>query len=209
MRTQKYTLRQMISIDANQILKRIGLLSICLGIQLLYFPLNRHQSGGFVPVLGWDEFIPLLPLWAIPYLLAIPYWIMMYAWACFFMKTDLFMSCVKVSAIVFLIGQLSFFLFPTYVIRPTINNDGWEYMFLKWIYQNDQVHNALPSGHAYISTIIFLFWRKWLPKYSWLWAGILIIILLSTLFTGQHYILDIIAGCLLSLIIYWAVMKVP
>ena len=40
------------------------------------------------------------------------------------------------------------------------------------------------------------------PKWRWLWIAILVTIALSTLFTGQHYILDVVTGLALGWIGY-------
>ena len=44
-----------------------------------------------------------------------------------------------------------------------------------------------------------LFFARWYPRYKPLWIVILIVVSLSTLFTAQHYILDVIGGYLVAL----------
>jgi membrane-associated phospholipid phosphatase len=55
-------------------------------------------------------------------------------------------------------------------------------------------YDAFPSGHIYITTLLALFFSRWYPRQKLLWFLILVIVSFSTLFTGQHYILDVIGG---------------
>jgi membrane-associated phospholipid phosphatase len=60
-------------------------------------------------------------------------------------------------------------------------------------------YDAFPSGHVYITTLLALFFSRWYPRYKLLWSVILGVVSLSTLFTGQHYILDVLGGYLAAL----------
>jgi membrane-associated phospholipid phosphatase len=55
-------------------------------------------------------------------------------------------------------------------------------------------YDAFPSGHIYITTLLALFFSHWYPRQKLAWILILVIVSLSTLFTGQHYILDVLGG---------------
>jgi len=100
------------------------------------------------------------------------------------------------------ISYAVYILFPTYVIRPTIVEKDFLSQLVTFIYGNDKPYNALPSGHTYTTLIISIFWFDWKPKQRFLWVGITIIVILSTLFTKQHAILDLIAAAILALICY-------
>jgi membrane-associated phospholipid phosphatase len=57
-----------------------------------------------------------------------------------------------------------------------------------------------------------LFYARWYPRLRLLWLGILIVVGLSTLFTGQHYILDVIGGIFLGWVgyrfgLWWAAAR--
>jgi membrane-associated phospholipid phosphatase len=55
-------------------------------------------------------------------------------------------------------------------------------------------HAALPSAHNYITMLIASFAIHSYPRQRLLWSAVVVIVALSTLFTGQHYILDVVAG---------------
>lgn len=59
-------------------------------------------------------------------------------------------------------------------------------------------HAALPSAHNFIIMLLCGSAMRWKPRLRWLWISIIVILALSTLFTGQHYILDVVAGLLLG-----------
>lgn len=174
--------------------KRFFILLIPLSVQLLYLPINRLASGGVKPEIPLDQLTPLWPGWAVPYLLAIPLWIFGFLWAGLVMDDELFMTLVVSSTVAMFIGMTCYIVFPTFVERPIVTGNDWASELLRWIYANDGAYNAVPSGHAYISTILALVWRRWKPALSWLWGSVLAVILLSTLFTGQHYLIDLVAG---------------
>ena len=98
--------------------------------------------------------------------------------------------------ITLLTSYIVYILFPTYIERPNVQGSGWQFDLIRFIYNNDHVNNAFPSGHTYTTMLIFFIWWDWRPRWRWLWAAIVIIILLSILFTGQHHLVDPFGGLL-------------
>ena len=70
----------------NQVLKRIGILLFLIFLQLLYFPINQTMQGGITTYLPIDAQITLSPIWAVPYLLSILWWVGALVWAAFKME---------------------------------------------------------------------------------------------------------------------------
>ncbi|MCC6147254.1 MAG: phosphatase PAP2 family protein [Anaerolineaceae bacterium] len=178
--------------------KRFLLLLIPLLIQSFYFPLNRLSSGGVRPEIPLDHLIPVWPVWAVPYLLVIYLWVGGYIWAAMAMEDELFKVLLISSIAAILAGQISYALFPTYVERPLVTGHDWAADLLRYVYAHDGLYNALPSGHAYLSTVMTLVWMRWKPRLSWAWLLFLGVVLFSTLFTKQHYLLDVVAGILVG-----------
>ena len=186
----------------NQVLKRVGILLFLIALQLLYFPINQNVQGGITTYLPIDDQITLSPIWAIPYLLSILWWVGALIWATFKMEYMRFVHLSLCLSITILISYLVYILFPTYVDRPKIVDQDFLSQLVLFIYGNDKPYNALPSGHTYTTLIISIFWFYWLPKQSYLWIAIAILVILSTLFTKQHAILDLLTASILVFICY-------
>ena len=120
-----------------------------------------------------------------------------------------------------LIAVAIYIVFPvsTFVWRFELWINQWQYQNV-WAgtifeyYTNDTSFNCIPSLHAAVSTMIFYCWYRYSkiehehpnapPK--WLRQGLAIItlviailVMLSTLFVKQHYIVDEIAGFFLAI----------
>ena len=173
---------------------RLAWLVVIFIIQLLYFPINRTVQGGVVLATPWDSLIPLWPIWAIPYLLGIVWWVGCFIWAAWKMDDTLYRAFVISTIAVMLTSYVVYLLYPTHAQRPAVEGDSWQIELVRFIYENDRLNNAFPSGHTYTTMLIVLFWWHWRPRLRWLWAVIAVIILLSTLFTGQHNLPDLIGG---------------
>lgn len=178
--------------------KRFILLILLFAAQSLYFPINRLMEGGVVFKTTLDPYIPLWEAWAVPYLLYLPFWICCFIWAAFKMEGRMFKRFFASALAATLIGISIFLLFPTYVERPILTGDGWATELLRYVYSNDDVYNAFPSGHVYLTTLICIFWIEWYPRRRLLWLAIVVSVLLSTLFTHQHYLPDLIGGLALA-----------
>ena len=164
----------------------------------LYFPLNRKLTGGFNLSTRLDAWIPLWPVWVIPYLLCLPVWAGGFLWAAWKMDDELFRSFVSAYLFVLVSAALLFYFFPTYVRRPTLTRGNWTMRVLQMVYQNDGDYNAFPSGHVYQTSLICMFYSHLYPSLSWLWISVVIIVVLSTLFTRQHNLADPFGGLMIA-----------
>lgn len=176
-------------------------------IQLLYLPLNRLQSGGIAPALPIDALIPLHPIWVIPYMATLLTWIIIPLWAVFKFDNRNYRAFIVAELICVVTGISIFFLFPTYVTRPEITQTSGSMSLIAWLYQSDQAYNALPSGHAYLSGLFMLILSRLYPRQRIIWVAAYVTILLSTLFTRQHYILDLVAGFALAVAAFYVFQR--
>jgi len=173
---------------------RLAWLILLFAVQLLYVPINRTIRGGVILSLPWDVHVPFWPSWAVPYLLSILWWMASFIWAAWKMEDTRYQAFVAAAIAVMLTAYGVYILYPTYVQRPVLVGHSWQIELVRSIYNNDHLNNAFPSGHTYTTMLITLFWWDWHPKLRWLWAAIVVVIILSTLFTGQHNLLDPIGG---------------
>jgi len=186
------------------ILQRVVWLVILLGIHALYVPINRTIQGGWLLRIPWDAYIPFWPMWAIPYLASISWWFASYIWAMIKMDWRRYRAFMISMSFTLLTSYLVYIFFPTYIERPIVDSIGWQYELIESIFDNDRVNNAFPSGHTYTTMLIVFYWWNWKPRLRWLWTLIAITIVLSTLFTGQHYLLDPVGGIIWAWLGYHA-----
>lgn len=186
----------------SQSLKRAGLLLVLIALLLLYFPINRNVQGGISPVLPIDRRIELAPVWAIPYLLGILWWAWAILWAAAKMDYQQYLQFFICLVLTISVSYSIYLVFPTYIVRPEIETRDFLSQVVAFIYGNDMPHNALPSGHTYLTLIITIFWVNWYPRQRLVWMIIAVLVILSTLFTKQHAILDLVAASVLVWICY-------
>ncbi len=164
----------------------------------LYFPINRFAHGGAELSLTLDRYIPFISPFIIPYLLGSLLFVALPIWAAFRLKPGEFESYVISLLLATLISYLVYITFPTYVTRPEIASKDIFSRAISILYQADLAYNAVPSGHAFYSTLSFLYLMRWKPRYKPLWITSWIVILASTLFTRQHDVLDLVCGLALG-----------
>jgi len=178
--------------------KRLLLVFLACCIQLVYIPTSNRIAGGIAPRLPIDIF-PIWPIWVLPYVLCYILWFAGIAWIIFRGDDRQFRSFIAACLLTFGLGALTFMFFPTYVERASLVGSDLFTFLLRAIHEDWGRYAALPSGHVYITTLLALFFSRWYPRFKSLWILILVIVSLSTLFTGQHYILDVLGGYLVAL----------
>lgn len=180
----------------------IGLFVLNLIFLGLYLPLNTPRSPMFNLETEIDKYIPLIPFFVIPYL---SFYIFLF-FTIFSLRNskyvkNLYATLVS-SFLTILISYLVYTAFQTHVIRPPIASDNFFLMILSYLYYIDNPYNGFPSIHASLSTIGALTWINRQSKYSKIFITWAAVIIISTLLTKQHYILDIFGGTLLATFSY-------
>jgi membrane-associated phospholipid phosphatase len=183
--------------------QRFLLAWILLIVSLGYLPLNHMMQGGTTVKIWLDQYVPLWPIWMVPYLLTIVWWVVAGAWAFLAMEDRLFLAFVSSWVLACLIGFCFFIFYPTYMVRPVLTTNGWAESLVGYVYTNDRTYNAFPSMHLWVSVTITLYLGAWKPKWRVLLWAATIVIALSTLFSGQHWILDVVGGTSLAVLCYY------
>lgn len=164
-----------------------------------------------IPVI--DDLIPIIPVFAVIYLFSYVFWICGPIAASLTKKRNFINYIVGLSA-AYVMGFLFFVFAPTYMDRASEGlmeqamKPGFFNGLLATIYAADGSNlafNLFPSYHCLISLYCYLGVRKQpeisrgFRAYSLIMA---ILICFSTVFTKQHYFIDIVGGLGISIICY-------
>lgn len=157
-----------------------------------------------------DNLFPIIPVFALPYLFSYVFWLMAPAVVSVTKKRN-FVNYICGLSLAYVIGFLIFVFLPTYMDRVReglidyMNKPGIFNWMLNIIYAADgmeKAFNLFPSYHCLISAYCYLGVRKQpeVPKSYRIYSFIMfILIVLSTLYTKQHYIADCIGGIAIAL----------
>jgi len=170
-------------------------------IQSVYFPVSQATSGGILPKLAIDV-IPVYPIWVVPYYFTYAVWIFAIYWTLFRLDARSFRAAIAGALLTVTVGALTFLFFPTYIELPVIVGADVFSTMLRAVQLAGGTHAALPSAHNYGTMLVSSFAIHFYPRWRWFWSAVIVTIALSTLFTGQHYILDVVAGLVLGFVGY-------
>lgn len=178
--------------------KRIYLFALACCIQAIYVPTSFRISGGIEPKLSIDVF-PIWPVWVVPYVSCYLLWFFSFVWVILKMDDHSFRALIAGCFLSFAIGTSTFVFFPTYVRQAALEGNDIFSSILRFIHENWGRYDAFPSGHVYITTLLAFFYNRWYPHRKVLWISIVTMVSLSTLFTGQHYVVDVLGGFVVAL----------
>ena len=179
----------------NKILK----ISLAIFSMLLYVPVNRLISGGYNLKTDIDNYIPLLPLFVIPYLFGLIFWIFTILKINLSKDEKLIKEFNLMIILASIISVAIYILIPTFVTRPVVTGTDMFSEILRFIYSNDQVYNAAPSGHTFYTILCFVGLNRLIPGKKYLLGILSVLIIISTVLTKQHNFLDIVIGIVFAL----------
>ena len=179
----------------------------------IYMPwfswLEKHVTSNYFVIHSvFDDYIPFIEIFIIPYLL---WFVYVSGTALYFFFTDkqgFYRICTL------LITGMTLFLiictiFPNGLnLRPsTFARDNIFVDLVRFIYRSDTSTNVLPSLHVYNSIGCYIAIRnsQKLRQYKWVQNGSLVLtvsIVLSTMFLKQHSVVDVIAAIVMIYFIY-------
>ena len=172
------------------------LIPAILGTNLIYELLNHGPNRIFLQS-PLDRALPVVPIFAIPYVSLIPY-IVVSLIAFLFFRVRVYRSAALTMIIVWFISYAFYFFLQSYVARPQVTGTDPFSGLIRSIYASDQPYNDFPSLHTSLSTIIALHWwrvdrRIGLPAAIWT-----ALIVASTVLVKQHYLADVAGGLVLA-----------
>jgi membrane-associated phospholipid phosphatase len=154
-----------------------------------------------VPELALDRVVPLQPAWALVYgslylfLIILPVFVVR--------QEEHIRRTVSAYLLVWIAAYICFLVYPTVAPRPTkVIGQGFVIWGLQLLYSADPPYNCFPSlhvAHAFVSALTCYRVHRELGIATVLCASLVAV---STLYSKQHYILDVIAGIFLASVAY-------
>jgi membrane-associated phospholipid phosphatase len=162
---------------------------------------QAREGTPHVPELAWDRVLPLQPSWALVYgslylfLILLPVFVVR--------QEELIRRTVWAYLMVWMIAYVCFLMYPTMASRPAkVMGEGFVVWSLRFLYSSDPPYNCFPSlhvAHSFVSALTCYRVHRGVGIAAALSASVVGV---STLFTKQHYVLDVIAGMFLALVAY-------
>lgn len=175
----------------------VALVPFYVWIPAFFPPSIRH-----VPELALDRAWPLVPAWAIVYgalyafLILLPILVIR--------EDELIRRTVHAYLAIWITAYVFFFVvYPTAAPRPdVVTGEGFGVWGLRALYSADPPHNCFPSLHVAHSLVSALAVSRVHRRLGTLALVCGTLVALSTLFTKQHYVVDVIAGAFLASVAY-------
>lgn len=178
---------------------RSVLAGIAVTLAPMYFVIGFMLRGlpAHRPMLAIDQAWPLRPEWMLVYgslyvfVVILPFFVVR--------QRDLGQRTLGAYISVMLVAYAGFLLYPTIApLRGEIAGGGFAVWTLRGMYDLDTPYNCFPSLHvayAFIAALACYRVHRGVGLVSVLWAGLIGV---STLYTKQHYLVDVIAGALMG-----------
>lgn len=188
----------------SQMIKRLCWALIVPAVAIFYHLSDQANPHMHELTTVFDKAMPFNRFFILPYV----YWYIFLTGALIYLAFvnmkryyQLIISLVSGS----LLCDLTFYLYPTVMIRPVINGGDWLDGMVKTIYTLDQPYNCFPSIHVVYSVLIALFIfahskNRALRIFTFISS---LLISISTVYVKQHYFLDVVSGTILAYFLYF------
>jgi membrane-associated phospholipid phosphatase len=159
-----------------------------------------------IPALAFDRALPLRPTWALVYgtlylfLIVLPVFVVR--------QEEQIRRTVFAYLTIWISAYVIFLAYPTMASRPAeVIGKGFAVWGLRFLYDADPPYNCFPSlhvAHSFVSALTCYRVHRGVGIVAMICASL---VGLSTLFTKQHYILDVVAGILLAYAAYAILLR--
>ena len=171
---------------------------IILIININYILASILAKKGHDLTIGLDNIIPFNSIFIIPYI----YWYLYIIIGFIFILVNSRKDYIRIF-ISFFIGMsvcyIVYYLYPTEITRPTIENSNILNYLVNIIYSLDRPVNCFPSLHVLTTYFIMRYTKYKDSKKRFYYTQIVgILIILSTLFIKQHFIVDVVSAIVLA-----------
>lgn len=172
----------------------------------VFIPVLLPTRSRYAPELALDRAFPLVPIWALVYgalylfLILLPIFVVR--------QDEQIQRTVFAYLLIWITAYGFFVVYPTVAPRPArVVGEGFAVWGLRVLYSTDPPYNCFPSlhvAHSFVSALACGRVHRGVGIFATLCATL---VAMSTVFTKQHYILDVIAGVLLAFVAYVAFLR--
>lgn len=189
--------------------KSYVLLATTLFLFALYFPLDVPRGYLYNFKTPMDDAIPLMTFFVFFYF---SYFVFLALTLIYFMKyvsSKMIKNTLLAIILACLVAYIFYIFFQNEVKRPglPVVENLFDRAYL-WMNSNVPPYNGFPSLHVAISTICLMAYYKIKSKLKNWMALWVILIILSTLYTKQHYFLDVLSGLVLGAAAFYISPKI-
>jgi membrane-associated phospholipid phosphatase len=182
---------------------RTLLASTFVSLAPMYFVIAilTRDRATYTPELALDRAVSLQPAWMLVYgslyvfVVLLPILVVR--------QQELFRRALKGYLFVMIVAYVGFVLYPTAAPRPEdVGGTGFAVWTLRLAYSLDPPYNCFPSLHvayAFVSALTSYRVHRGVGAVAAGWAALIGV---STLYTKQHYVVDVIAGALAAYVAY-------
>lgn len=200
--------------DKREFLPRYAIIPLlfCFLINdIVYFVIRifREDAYHYDFTTDLDRLVPFVPAWVSIYLICYIFWIVNYILISRQGKEHMY-RFVTADVLSRLVCGLFFWFLPTTNVRPDITGTGIWDTLMALVYRLDAPTNLFPSIHCLTSWFCYIGIRGqsgvpvWYQRFSLVFA---LLVCLSTQFTKQHYLVDMIGGVALAQVCYFCSMR--
>ncbi|HYN81872.1 MAG TPA: phosphatase PAP2 family protein [Gemmatimonadaceae bacterium] len=160
--------------------------------------INRGRTA-FMPELALDRAIPVDPVWMLAYGSV---WIFAFLPVFVVRQPALTRRAMLAFLTVFGAAYVGFLAYPTVLPRAETVGEGFFATSLEVVYSLDPPYNCFPSLHvawAFVAALTCYRVHRGVGIVALFWAAIIGV---STLYTKQHYVVDVIAGIIIAYAAY-------
>jgi len=173
-----------------------------------YLAIAKITEGGVsypIPTLAWEERIPFMPVFVWVYLCIYPLFLLPFL----FIRNTQFFRLFSFSYILVMgICYVFYLVIPvSFTGRPDLVVDSFSLFVLSIVYSADNAWNCFPSMHVAMSLMAALTILE-VHRVRGVFATLLtVLIAASTVLIKQHYVLDIVAGMVITFAVYFAFIR--
>jgi len=178
-----------------------AMMALYVGLGGRNLALLRAGTPLFVPRTSFDDALPLVPVFVLPYYSYFP---LLFALSIPSLRDrTVLYECVVGYLGSAAVGFLFFWLLPSRMLEPDLSGCPTTFCrMIVFMQGTDRGFNIFPSLHVTYSTLVWLFYRRYLPGVARPLGALVFAIALSTLFCKRHYLVDIPAAVAVATGVY-------